>query len=106
VAALLVVPLSGGAALAVSAAGAAAQVVAAGGPAEAARTPFSGDDAVEVVERMHDAITLLHGHIRDQRAKVDAALRATHDLVVGHRRLFVADGGGWSSFSGALGYVH
>jgi hypothetical protein len=102
VAALAVVPLSGGAALAVSAVGAAAQVAAAGGPEEPVRTAFSGDDPVDVVDRMRDAITLLHGHIRDQRAKVDAALRATHDLVIGHRRLFAGDG----SFSGTLGYAH
>jgi hypothetical protein len=91
VAALALVPLSGGAALAVSAVGAGAQVAAAAGPGEPARTAFSGDDPVEVVERMRDAITLLHKHIREQEERTAAALRSTRQLVGGNRRLFEAD---------------
>jgi hypothetical protein len=92
VAALAVVPLSGGAALAVSAVGAATQVAAASGPGEPERTAFSGDDPVDVVDRMRDAITLLHRHIRDQEEKIAVSLRSTSRLVAGNQRLF--EGGG------------
>jgi hypothetical protein len=87
-AAVVAVPLSGGASLALGAVGAVAQVVAATGPAEAPQTSFSADEPGEVVERMRDAIALLRGHIRERQDGVAAALRATRELMTDRRELF------------------
>ncbi|WP_432838943.1 hypothetical protein [Dactylosporangium sp. CA-092794] len=91
VAAVAAVPVGGAIALAAGGVAGVAQVAAATGPDEAPRSTFSGDDPAEIVSRLREAIGLLRGHIRQQRAGVGAALRTTRMLMTDRPELF-----GWS----------
>jgi hypothetical protein len=88
VAAVVAVPLGGVAALAAGGVAGVSQVVAAVGPGEGPRTSFGADDPGEVVERVREAIGLLRGHIREQRATVAGTLRQAGQLMADRPELF------------------
>ncbi|WP_344617331.1 hypothetical protein [Dactylosporangium salmoneum] len=88
VAAVVAVPLTGGASLAASGVAAVAQVLAATPPGEAPQTSFSADDPFEVVERVREAIRMLLGHVRERLDAVAGALGDTSRTVSDRPELF------------------